>query len=74
MKPLVKSLSCLSIVLLLGCSGSDDVDTAAVDEQPAVEAVEEVSQAQTMEEIWASSLDPAEKARRVQELLARQQN
>ena len=73
MKSLFNSLFFLAIATLYGCSGGDDTDTVVADQQEVVE-VEEVSQAQTMEEIWASSLDPAEKARRVQELLASQQN
>ena len=58
---------------LYGCSGDDGVATTDTD-QAITEEADVVSQAETMEEIWASSLEPAEKARRVQELLARQGN
>jgi hypothetical protein len=58
---------------IYGCSGGDDAQSTQAGQQVA-EQMQEVSQAETMEEIWASSLDPAEKAKRVQELLARQNN
>lgn len=73
MKTQLVSMFFLITFSLYGCSGGDDADTANA-EQSATEQVQEVSQAETMEEIWASSLDPAEKARRVQELLAQQGN
>ncbi|NNE38266.1 MAG: hypothetical protein HKN08_08175 [Gammaproteobacteria bacterium] len=73
MKSVTRYLFILAAAILYGCSGGDDVETVDA-EQPAAMEVEEVSQAETMEEIWASSLDPAEKAKRVQELLARQEN
>ena len=73
MKSIFVSLFLFTTFLIYGCSGGDDTQTTQAGQQEA-EQVEEVSKAETMEEIWASSLDPAEKAKRVQELLARQNN
>jgi len=53
-----------------GCS-SDDATNENNSAQQSVVVTPEVSQAETMEEIWASALEPAEKAKRVQELLAK---
>jgi PBP1b-binding outer membrane lipoprotein LpoB len=73
MKNTFVSLLFLSALFMYGCSG-DDTTGANNAGQPATEAQVAVSQAETMEEIWASSLEPAEKAKRVQELLARSGN
>ena len=62
------SLALLSLIQLGGCSGDDPGAGAG---QQGAPAGPQVSQAETMEEIWASDLDTAEKARRVKELLAR---
>ena len=53
-----------------GCSSDDEAGASNTNQQAATK-VAEVSQAETMESIWASSLEPAEKAKRVQELLAK---
>jgi len=68
MKKSIVSLSLLSLVLLYGCSGDDATTSTAQQAQPAA-AQPQVSQAETMEQIWASDMDTAEKARRVQQLL-----
>ena len=68
MRKRLASLAILSIALG-ACSGGEDATSEGAAAQPAP-AAPQVSQAETMEEIWASDLDTAEKARRVQELLA----
>jgi len=73
MKKTIVSLLFMFTLSIYGCS-SDDATEANTTDQQAAEAEVEVSQAETMEDIWASSLDPAEKAKRVQELLARTSN
>ncbi len=73
MKTILIGFFLLLTLSLYGCSGDDDV--AGTDSnQPVTVEADVASQAETMEEIWASSLEPAEKARRVQELLAQQGN
>ncbi len=69
MKTTIVSLVLISCMSLYGCS-SDDTTGAAGSGQGANGERNQVSQAETMEEIWSSDLEPAEKARRVQELLA----
>jgi hypothetical protein len=71
MKNTIISLMFIFTLSIYGCSSDDTTGANNTNQQ---EAQEQVSQAETMEEIWASSLDPAEKARRVQELLARSGN
>jgi uncharacterized protein YceK len=73
MKNIFVSLLFISALSIYGCS-SDDSMEANNTGQSAMEDNAEVSQAETMEEIWASELDPIEKAKRVQELLARSNN
>ena len=73
MKTTIGSLLLFSCMAFYGCS-SDDTSGTTGSGQGAGGEQEQVSQAETMEEIWASDLDPAEKARRVQELLARSEN
>lgn len=68
MRMFIASLALLSLIQLGGCSGDDQGAGAG---QQAAPDEPQVSQAETMEEIWASDLDTAEKARRVKELLAR---
>jgi len=48
---------------MYGCSSDDSQNAAS--QEPEVK----VSQAETMEQIWASQLDTEEKVRRVQEML-----
>lgn len=67
MRMLIASLALLSLTQL-GCSGEEPGAGAG---QQAAPVEPQVSQAETMEEIWASDLDTTEKARRVKELLAR---
>ena len=72
MRMLIASLALLSLTQLGGCSGEEpgaNTDAGAGQQTAPVEP--QVSQAETMEEIWASDLDTTEKARRVKELLAR---
>jgi hypothetical protein len=73
MKTTIVSLVLFSCMAFYGCS-SDDTTGAAGSRQGAQGDQAQISQAETMEEIWSSDLDPAEKARRVQELLARSEN
>ena len=73
MKTTIASLLLCSFMAFYGCSSDDSAGTAGTG-QGAEGEQGQVSQAETMEEIWASDLDPAEKARRVQELLARSDN
>ena len=73
MKTTVGSLLLSSFMAFYGCSSDDSAGTSGSG-QGAGDEQEQVSQAETMEEIWASDLDAAEKARRVQELLARSEN
>lgn len=74
MKILNICLFILCAVSIYGCSSGDEEGAATGAAQQAAETPVEVSQAETMEEIWASDLDPSEKARRVQELLVRAEN
>ena len=73
MKNIIISLVFIFTIFIYGCS-NDDATSANNSDQNNAEEMEQVSQAETMEEIWSSSLEPAEKARRVQELLARSEN
>jgi len=70
MKKVIVSVVVFSAILLAGCSG-DDVATSSAQQQaqPAAVVAPKVSQSETMEQIWASDLDAAEKARRVRELM-----
>ena len=73
MKNIIISLVFIFTIFIFGCSNDDATSTNNSDQQNA-EQQEQISQAETMEEVWSSSLEPAEKARRVQELLARSEN
>jgi PBP1b-binding outer membrane lipoprotein LpoB len=73
MKNIFVSLLLISALSIYGCS-SDEATSANDSAEASVQVTAEVSQAETMEDIWASALDPAEKAKRVQELLAKSGN
>ena len=73
MKNTIVSLLFVFAISIYGCSSDDATGENNANQQAADEAVG-LSQAETMEDIWASTLEPAEKARRVQELLARSSN
>jgi len=73
MKNIIINLVFIFTIFIFGCS-DDDATSANNSNQQNSEQQEQISQAETMEEIWSSSLEPAEKARRVQELLAQANN
>ena len=73
MKNIIINLVFIFSIFIFGCS-NDDATNANNSDQQNTQQPEQVSQAETMEEIWSSSLEPAEKARRVQELLAQSSN
>ena len=69
MKNIIGSLLFFLVLSTFGCSNEDQRGANNSSQYGTG-----ISQAETMEEIWASSLEPAEKARRVQELLAQSGN